>query len=143
MMIAYYSENVRVPKFKRRHMNTWIKAVAQVYGKTIGDVSYIFCDDAKILEVNKTYLKHNYFTDIITFDNTEHNRLSGDVFISVDTVRDNAKRFGVSFSEELHRVMIHGILHLCGQNDKTQEESKQMREKENMALKLVINFEVC
>jgi probable rRNA maturation factor len=142
-MIAYYSENVRVPKFKRRHMNTWIKAVAQVYGKTIGDVSYIFCDDAKILEVNKTYLKHNYFTDIITFDNTEHNRLSGDVFISVDTVRDNAKRFGVSFSEELHRVMIHGILHLCGQNDKTQEESKQMREKENMALKLVINFEVC
>jgi len=124
-------------------MNTWIKAVAQVYGKTIGDVSYIFCDDAKILEVNKTYLKHNYFTDIITFDNTEHNRLSGDVFISVDTVRDNAKRFGVSFSEELHRVMIHGILHLCGQNDKTQEESKQMREKENMALKLVINFEVC
>lgn len=142
-MIAYYSENVRVPKFKRRHMNTWIKAVAQVYGKTIGDVSYIFCDDAKILEVNKTYLKHNYFTDIITFDNTEHNRLSGDVSISVDTVRDNAKRFGVSFSEELHRVMIHGILHLCGQNDKTQEESKQMREKENMALKLVINFEVC
>jgi probable rRNA maturation factor len=142
-MIAYYSENVRVPKFKRRHMNTWIKAVAQVYGKTIGDVSYIFCDDAKILEVNKTYLKHNYFTDIITFDNTEHNRLSGDVFISVDTVRDNAKRFGVSFSEELHRVMIHGILHLCGQNDKPQEESKQMREKENMALKLVINFEVC
>lgn len=140
-MIAYYSENVRVPNFKRRHMNHWINTVAKIYGKKIGDIAYIFCDNEKILEVNKTYLQHDYFTDIITFDYTEGNCLSGDIFISVDTVAENSESFGVSFAQELHRVIIHGILHLCGQNDKTEEESKQMRKKENAALKLVINLE--
>ena len=111
--------------------------VAHTYGKKIGEIHYIFCDDEKILEINRQFLQHDYYTDIITFDYCEGDTLSGDIFISIDTVTANAKEYSVSFDEELKRVMIHGILHLCGQNDKTADEQQEMRIKENNALRMI------
>ena len=136
-MIFYTTENVKVPKLEKRKTNVWIKTVAEKYDKKIGEIAYIFCDDAKILEVNKTYLQHDYFTDIITFDYCEGAVLNGDIFISLDTVRTNAQEFGVTFENELHRILIHGILHLCGQEDKTPEARLEMTRKENEALQMI------
>lgn len=133
-MITYNTENVAMPQLRRRETNEWIKAVAAVYDRVPGEVAYIFCDDEKILEVNRQYLNHDYYTDIITFDYCEGRRLNGDIFISLDTVRSNAREFGATFDEELHRVIIHGILHLCGQEDKTPETRTEMTRKENDAL---------
>ena len=136
-MIFYTTENVKAPKLEKRKTNVWIKTVAEKYDKKIGEIAYIFCDDAKILEVNKTYLQHDYFTDIITFDYCEGAVLNGDIFISLDTVRTNAQEFGVTFENELHRILIHGILHLCGQEDKTPEARLVMTRKENEALQMI------
>ena len=136
-MIFYTTENVKAPKLEKRKTNVWIKSVAAKYDKKIGEIAYIFCDDAKILEVNKTYLQHDYFTDIITFDYCEGAVLNGDIFISLDTVRTNAQEFGVTFENELHRILIHGILHLCGQEDKTPEARLEMTRKENEALQMI------
>ena len=136
-MIFYTTENVKLPKLEKRKTNSWIKSVAAKYDKKIGEIAYIFCDDAKILEVNKTYLQHDYFTDIITFDYCEGVVLNGDIFISLDTVRTNAQEFGVTFENELHRILIHGILHLCGQEDKTPEARLEMTRKENEALQMI------
>lgn len=136
-MIFYTTENVKAPKLEKRKTNVWIKTVAEKYDKKIGEIAYIFCDDAKILEVNKTYLQHDYFTDIITFDYCEGVVLNGDIFISLDTVRTNAQEFGVTFENELHRILIHGILHLCGQEDKTPEARLEMTRKENEALQMI------
>ena len=136
-MIFYTTENVKLPKLEKRKTNAWIKSVAAKYDKKIGEIAYIFCDDAKILEVNKTYLQHDYFTDIITFDYCEGVVLNGDIFISLDTVRTNAQEFGVTFENELHRILIHGILHLCGQKDKTPETRLEMTRKENEALQMI------
>ena len=133
-MISYNTDNVKMPALKRRATNAWIRAVAARYGKQVGDVAYIFCDDAKILEVNRQYLQHDYYTDIITFDYCEGNTLHGDIFVSLDTVRSNAAEFGATFDNELHRILIHGILHLCGQADKTPEARAEMTRKENEAL---------
>ncbi|MBQ5834519.1 MAG: rRNA maturation RNase YbeY, partial [Bacteroidaceae bacterium] len=113
-----------------------IRAVAAEYGKSIGDIAYIFCDDEKILEVNREYLNHDYYTDIITFDYTEENRISGDLFISLDTVRSNAEEQGCEYMEELFRVIIHGILHLCGIDDKGPGEREIMEAAENKALEM-------
>ena len=136
-MIFYTTEKVKAPKLEKRKTNAWIKTVAAKYDKKIGEIAYIFCDDAKILEVNKTYLQHDYFTDIITFDYCEGVVLNGDIFISLDTVRTNAQEFGVTFENELHRILIHGILHLCGQEDKTPEARLEMTRKENEALQMI------
>ncbi len=136
-MIFYTTENVKAPKLEKRKTNVWINTVAEKYDKKIGEIAYIFCDDAKILEVNKTYLQHDYFTDIITFDYCEGAVLNGDIFISLDTVRTNAQEFGVTFENELHRILIHGILHLCGQEDKTPEARLEMTRKENEALQMI------
>ena len=136
-MIFYTTENVKAPKLEKRKTNAWIKTVAEKYDKKIGEIAYIFCDAAKILEVNKTYLQHDYFTDIITFDYCEGVVLNGDIFISLDTVRTNAQEFGVTFENELHRILIHGILHLCGQEDKTPEARLEMTRKENDALQMI------
>lgn len=135
MPISFQTDGVKMPRIAKRAVTTWIKAVAGRYGKTVGDVAYIFCSDAKIIEVNRTYLQHDYYTDIITFDDTEGNRISGDLFISIDTVATNAERFNTSYPEELHRVMIHGILHLCGLDDKGPGERETMEEAENGALR--------
>ena len=139
-MITYQNEDIEMPSIKKRETTEWIKAVATTYGKKIGEIAYIFCSDEKILEVNRQYLGHDYYTDIITFDYCEGNRLSGDLFISLDTVRTNADQFvGGDYNRELHRVIIHGILHLCGINDKGPGEREIMEEAENKALELLGN----
>lgn len=120
----------------RLKIKRWIKQLVENAGFRLGSVSYIFCSDEKILEVNKQYLNHDFYTDIITFDYVEKDIINGDIFISTDRVRENAKDFNVAFEEELHRVIIHGILHLLGQQDHTPKEEKQMRKKENEALLL-------
>lgn len=136
MAITFQAENVALPNIKKRATSNWIKIIAEEYGKKAGDVSYIFCDDAKILEINQTYLHHDFYTDIITFDYSEGDRISGDIFISIDTVRSNAEKYETNFDDELHRVIIHGILHLCGLKDKSEADSKKMREAEDKALSI-------
>ena len=135
-MISYQTEGVRMPDIKRRETTAWIKAVAAMYGRKIGDIGYLFCNDEKILEVNREYLAHDYYTDIITFDYCEGTTLNGDLVISLDTVRSNAELFHKTYDEELHRVIIHGILHLCGLHDKAPGEREQMEAAENRALAL-------
>lgn len=126
-----------MPAIKKRETTEWIKQVAAEYGKKVGEVAYIFCSDEKILEVNRQYLQHDYFTDIITFDYTEGNRIGGDIFISLDTVRTNAEQFAAgNYERELQRVIIHGILHLCGIDDKGPGEREVMEAAENRALAL-------
>ena len=111
-----------------------VKRVAASYGRKVGDVAYIFCDDEEILRVNRQYLQHDYYTDIITFDYDEDDVISGDLFISLDTVRTNAEQLGLPYEQELNRVIIHGILHLCGINDKGPGEREIMEAAENKAL---------
>lgn len=137
MAIAYYAEEVKLPAIKKKAVGDWIRKVASLYGKRTGDISYIFCSDEKILEVNKQYLQHDYYTDIISFDYTEGTKISGDLFISLDTVKSNSENFGTDYTEELHRIIIHGILHLCGINDKGPGEREIMTQKENEALALL------
>lgn len=130
-----------MPKIRRRDNSAWVKRVAASYGRKVGDVAYIFCDDEEILRVNRQYLQHDYYTDIITFDYDEDNVISGDLFISLDTVRTNAEQLGVSYEQELNRVIIHGILHLCGINDKGPGEREIMEAAENKALAMRENCE--
>jgi rRNA maturation RNase YbeY len=137
MAITYRSDGIKCPFIKRRYTANWIKSVASFYQKKTGDVTYIFCSDEKILDINKTYLNHDYYTDIITFDYSEGNVIAGDLFISLETVKSNSEKFGTDYNEELYRVMIHGVLHLCGFKDKTLKDKKLMRERENEALKLL------
>lgn len=136
MAIIFQAEDVKEPAVKKRAVSAWIKKVAKLYNRQVGDVSYIFCSDDKILEVNKQYLKHDYFTDVITFDYSENDTISGDIFISLDTVESNSQKFNTSNEEELLRVIIHGILHLCGLKDKSAEDSKMMTKSENQALEI-------
>jgi len=133
-MITYQTDGTRMPDIKKRPTTAWIRAVAATYDKKVGDVNYIFCNDERILEVNREYLQHDYYTDIITFDYTEEDTISGDLFISLDTVKTNSEQFGTEYDEELHRTIIHGILHLCGINDKGPGEREIMEAAENRAL---------
>lgn len=135
-MITYNSENIAMPKLKKRETTAWIRTVAQTYGYKVGDIGYMFVNDEKILEVNRTYLNHDYYTDIITFDYCEDKVLHGDLVISLDTVRSNAELFNRPYEDELYRVIIHGILHLCGINDKGPGEREIMEAAENKALAL-------
>jgi len=137
MAISFFTEGVEMPSVQKTEIRNWIKQVAALHGKRVGDISYIFCNDEKILEVNRQYLKHDYYTDIITFDYTEGDKLSGDLFISLDTVRTNAEQFGQPYNTELHRVIIHGVLHLCGIDDKGPGEREVMEKNENEALSLL------
>ena len=137
MAIFFYAEDTELPAINQEAVAGWVREVAQTYGKRVGDVSYIFCSDTKILEVNRQYLQHDYYTDIITFDYTAGNRIGGDLFISLDTVRTNAEKFHTSYNEELHRTIIHGILHLCGINDKGPGEREIMEANENRALAML------
>ena len=135
-MITYSNEGVSMPKIKRRKITAWIKDVAASYNRQVGEVGYLFCNDEKILEVNQQYLGHDYYTDIITFDYDEGDVINGDIVISLDTVRSNAAQQGTAYMDELHRVIIHGILHLCGINDKAPGEREIMEAAENKALEL-------
>lgn len=135
-MISYFTQDTDF-KFKGKTFNNfWLKMTAESEIRRIGDISIIFCSDNYILDVNMKYLQHDYFTDIITFDYCEDDKLSGDLFISVDTVKDNASFYNTEFEEELNRVIIHGLLHLIGYDDHTEEDKKVMREKENYYLSL-------
>ena len=136
-MITYNLDGVKMPKIRKRGTSAWIKAVAATYGRKVGEIGYMFVDDEKILEVNREYLGHDYYTDVITFDYDEDDTVSGDIVISLDTVRTNAEQFGKSYDDELHRVIIHGILHLCGINDKGPAEREIMEAAENKALKMI------
>ncbi len=136
-MITYSAEGIRMPAIKKRAVTAWIKAVAAAHGRRVGEIGYMFVDDGKILEVNNEYLGHDYYTDIITFDYDEGDVINGDIVISVDTVRSNALQFGKSFDDELHRVIIHGILHLCGIDDKGPGEREVMEAEENRALEML------
>lgn len=133
-MITYNADGVKMPKIRHRDTSAWIKRVAQAHRRKVGEIGYMFVSDEKILEVNRQYLGHDYYTDIITFDYDEGDVLNGDLVISLDTVRTNAEKFGKDYDEELHRVIIHGILHLCGINDKGPGEREIMEAHENEAL---------
>jgi rRNA maturation RNase YbeY len=135
-MIFYYFENTERPSFfQQKELSRWIKNTAVFYGKRAGNISYVFCTNEHILKINNEFLQHDYYTDIITFDYSEGEVISGELYISLDTVKSNAEKFNESFEKELYRVIIHGILHLCGQNDQTPEEQTEMRRKEDLAIK--------
>lgn len=134
MSILFYNEDVKPPIIKKKLVKNWIKSVIASEGKTLGDVNFIFCSDEYLLQVNKQYLDHDYYTDIITFDYVENDIISGDIFVSVDRVEENGKQFGSGFDTELRRILVHGVLHLIGFPDKKPEEKKIMTEKENQYL---------
>jgi rRNA maturation RNase YbeY len=133
-MICFYTENIIFNLPQKREVKAWLTMVARQENKQIGTVSVIFCSDEYLLPINRCYLQHDYYTDIIAFDYTEANRISGDLFISVDRVRANGEKYKQSFRDELHLVILHGILHLCGYGDATPAQKKTMREKENKYL---------
>lgn len=136
-MVSYFTQDTDFQFKGKRLTSRWLKLVAEAEGKRIGDIAVIFCSDNYLLDINQKYLQHNYYTDIITFDYCEGNRLSGDLFISVDSVRANAQEYGVDFAEELNRVIVHGVLHLMGYDDHKPEDITQMRAKENASLLLL------
>lgn len=135
-MITYNAEGIKMPDIRRRQTTAWIRKVAATHGRKVGEIGYMFVDDERILEVNREYLGHDYYTDIITFDYCEDDTLNGDLVISLDTIRTNAEQFNKAYDEELHRVIIHGILHLCGLNDKGPGERELMEAAEDRALAL-------
>lgn len=135
--INYYSEDVALPKIRRRIIGQWIQEVSLKYGKNVGEISYLFCNDEYILKTNREFLNHDYYTDIITFDETEGDTINGDLLISLETVRSNAAEIGSRYDEELHRVIIHGVLHLCGLKDKSPKDEKAMRQAEEEALTIL------
>ncbi|WP_318351074.1 rRNA maturation RNase YbeY [Aquipluma nitroreducens] len=136
MSVHYFNEDIAFPKIKKRIASGWIKQVISIEGKRVGDISFIFCSDEYLLDVNRKYLNHDYYTDIITFDNVEGIVINGDIFISVDRVKENSKVFETSFDDEVHRILIHGVLHLLGYKDKTKKDKLLMTEKEDLYLKL-------
>lgn len=137
LKVNILSDGVDAPMFNVAVLQGWISSVAQLYGRGVGEISYIFCNDEKILEVNRQYLEHDYYTDIITFDYSRPKRISGDMFISLDTVLSNAELFNRAYREELLRVVIHGVLHLCGIKDKSETEREEMELAENQALSIL------
>ncbi|MBQ5985550.1 MAG: rRNA maturation RNase YbeY [Bacteroidales bacterium] len=135
-MVSYFNEDTKFDFKEKRLTNRWLKLVAESEIRRLGDISIIFCSDNYILDVNMKYLQHDYFTDIITFDYCEGDTVFGDLFISVDSVRENAAFYGTEFKDELNRVIVHGVLHLIGYDDHSEEDIKEMRAKENYYLSL-------
>ena len=133
-MIRFTTDSIEMPVLDERKVSRWIKSVAADYGFAVGNINYIFCSDERELEVNRQFLGHDYYTDVITFDYSTPSTLNGDIFISLDTVRSNAEMVETSFDHELLRIIIHGVLHLTGQGDKTPETKLQMTAKEESAL---------
>ena len=134
MPISFNNQSIPFKLKNKAKLKLWIKSVVEKEKHTLGTINYVFCDDAELLEINLKHLNHNTFTDIITFDYTEGVKINSDIFISINRVEENAKKFKVSFEEELHRVIIHGVLHLCGYKDKSKSDTELMRKKENWAL---------
>ena len=133
-MVSYFTEDTSFAFKEKRLTSRWLKFVAESEARRLGDIAVIFCSDNYILNINIQYLQHDYYTDIITFDYCEGNRLSGDLFISVDSVRENALLYKTEFADELNRVIVHGLLHLMGYDDHTPEDVAVMRAKENYYL---------
>lgn len=134
MVTVDYIDVNEVPGVNPEFLFGWYSDVVKKYSLELGDVSVVFCSDEHLLEMNRQYLDHDYYTDIITFDYTEDGVVSGDLFISVDRVSDNASGLKIEFTDELHRVCVHGLLHLCGLKDKSEEDESKMREAEDSAL---------
>ena len=133
-MINFSTVEIKFDLKKKLKLRSWIKSIATAEGKSVGDITYVFCSDEYLGNMNEKYLKHHTLTDIITFDSSEKNSLAGDICISIERVKENAQSYGASFNEELGRVMAHGILHLAGYKDKSAMEKQLMREKENFYL---------
>lgn len=136
-MIDFIFEQIDVFELNNNLIINWLSDVCVSEKKVCGPISIIFCSDDYLLEVNKEYLDHDYYTDIITFDYTINNEVSGDLFISIDRVKENSTTFDVTFQKELYRVLVHGVLHLCGYGDKSVSEEKIMRSKEDFYLSLI------
>ena len=136
-MVSFQNDGVDIPNLDFKKISRWLNEVASGYNRRIGDLNYMFCTDEIILKTNRDFLDHDYYTDIITFDYTVGDKVGADILISLDTVRSNAKQLGVAYEEELHRVIVHGLLHLCGIKDKTAEERNEMESAENAALRLL------
>lgn len=136
-MISFQAEGVEIPDIDIRKTSRWLTEIASRYERIVGDMNYLFCDDEKILATNREFLNHDYYTDIITFDYTVGDRVGGDILISLDTVRSNSEELNVRYEDELNRVMVHGLLHLCGLKDKSPEERLTMETAENEALELL------
>jgi probable rRNA maturation factor len=135
-MISFFEEEISFKLKDKRKLKTWITEICQEYNKKVGNINYIFCDDEYLLKINNDYLKHDYYTDIVTFDQSEKkDAVDGELYISLDRVADNAKTLAITFEKELHRVIIHGILHLLGHGDKTDKDEAKMRQIENKFLK--------
>lgn len=141
-MITFCAQQTEMPALDKRMIERWIRAVAAGYGFSVGNLNYIFCSDERELEVNREFLGHDYYTDVITFDYSTPTTISGDIFISLDTVRSNAEEANTTFLDELHRIIIHGALHLTGQGDKTPETKAKMTQKEEQAIKLLKTISV-
>jgi len=135
MAISFCSEGIQMPHIVKQKTTAWIRAVVEKHGFKVGNITFIFCSDEYILQMNRDFLQHDYYTDVITFDYTEDKSVSGDIFISLDTVLSNSQKFNTAYDEELFRVIIHGVLHLCGITDKTPEERGIMERCENEALR--------
>lgn len=134
MSVLYHNESIELPTIDPAQTTAWIKTIAGQYGYQVGDINYIFCSDEVILRVNREFLQHDYYTDIITFDYSTSKSIAADIYISLETVATNAQQFNTPYLQELHRVIIHGILHLCGLDDATPEEESNMRAAEERAL---------
>ena len=133
-MIRFTTDSIEMPALDERKVTRWIRAVAADYGFSVGNINYVFCSDERELAVNREFLGHDYYTDVITFDYSTPSTLNGDIFISLDTVRSNAEMVGEPYEKELRRIIIHGVLHLTGQGDKTPETKVEMTAKEEHAL---------
>ena len=135
-MISFHNQSIAFTLKHKLKLKQWVTLITEKEKHRVGIINYVFCNDDELLEINLKHLNHNTLTDIITFDYTEGNVISSDIFISIERVKDNATKFKVTFEEELHRVLIHGILHLCGYKDKSKLDAELMRKKENWALRL-------
>lgn len=140
MILFHTDSSIKFNLSYKRPYKSWISDIILSYKKNIGDINYIFCSDEKILEINKEFLQHDYYTDIISFDYCEGNLISGDIYISIDTVKSNSIKYNTHFTEELHRVLIHGVLHFIGFKDKSKSDASKMREAENKALATIKKY---
>ena len=138
-MVHFTTQDIEMPTLDQSSIRRWIKTIAAHYGFAVGTIHYIFCSDQRELEINRAFLGHDYYTDVITFDYSTPTTINGDIFISLETIQSNAEMIGVSFDNELMRIIIHGILHLTGQMDKTPETKAEMTAKENHALSILLN----
>lgn len=141
-MISYEIKNVEMPELDFAKVDIWLNKVATHFSKQIGNLNYLFCNDEEILRVNQEFLQHDYFTDIITFDYSYKDKVSGDVFISLDTVKSNSEELNISYTSELLRVIVHGLLHLCGIEDKGESQRKVMEHQEDLALEMFKTIQV-